>query len=82
MAVYLLDNSLKVDVFFDSTDSEFEDNICISFVEDCPEDEKIFLAGETNIYLTVEEACQVAELISQAIKTSQRSCGDSRDHDG
>ena len=76
MAIYLLDNSLKVDVFFDPTDSEFEDNICISFVEECPEDEKLFLAGESNIYLTPEQACLFAEAITKAVKDSRRSCVD------
>jgi hypothetical protein len=76
MAIYLLDNSLKVEVYFESIDSEFNDNICISFVEDCPEEEKIFLAGETNIYLTPEEACLLASALSRAVKGSNAYCGD------
>jgi hypothetical protein len=74
MAIYLLDNSLKVEVFFDPSDSEFEDNICISFVEDCPEDEKLFWAGESNIYLTSEQACQFAEALVKAVNDSHYNC--------
>ena len=76
MAIYLLDNSLKVEVFYDPSDSQFEDNICISFVEDCPEEEKLFLAGESNIYLTSEQACEVAEALIKAVKDGGRSCVD------
>ena len=76
MATYLLDNSLKVDIFFDSNDSQFDDNIRISFIEECPEEEKIFLAGETNIYLTPEQACELAEALKQAIKDGERFCGE------
>jgi hypothetical protein len=76
MALYLLDNSLQVSVYFDATDSEYDDNICISFVEDCPEDEKIFLAGETNIYLTPEQACRLAAALTKAVKDSDVYCGD------
>lgn len=76
MALYLLDNSLKVSVYFDAVDSAFDDNICISFVEDCPEEEKIFLAGETNIYLTPEQACSLAAVLTKAVKDSNVYCGD------
>jgi hypothetical protein len=74
MALYLLDNSLKVEVYYDPSDSEFDDNICISFVEDCPEEEKIFWAGETNIYLTAEQACALAEALRAATRESQQGC--------
>ena len=78
MAIFLLDNSLKVEIFFDSNDNQYEDNIRISFVEECPEDEKIFLAGETNIYLTPEQACELAEALNQAIKDGERFCSENR----
>lgn len=68
MFVFLLDNSLKVEVYCDEMDSEFEDNICVSFVETCPDDEKIFRAGETNIYLTSKQAEQFGNLLVRAAK--------------
>jgi hypothetical protein len=70
MPIYLLDDSLAVDIYYECDDSEFEDNICISFYEDCPDSEKIFRAGQTNIYLTSQQAQQLAEALVKAIKTS------------
>lgn len=54
-AITLLDGSLNLSIFLEDIDSEFEDNICLCFREDCPEDEKIFKADETSIYLTPEQ---------------------------
>jgi hypothetical protein len=76
MSIYLLDNSLKVDVYYDPSDSEFKDNICICFIEECPEDERLFLAGESNIYLTPDEACQFAQALIKAIKDGHHQCID------
>jgi hypothetical protein len=70
MAIYLLDNSLKVNIFFEEFDSGFDDNICISFCEDCPEEERVFRADETNLYLTKDEATQFAIALLQAIAES------------
>jgi hypothetical protein len=72
MTIILLDGSLKLDVFFDCKDSQFEDHICLQIVEDCPEDEKIFYAGETNIYLTAEQAQQISAALLKAIHQSDR----------
>ena len=69
-SVYLLDRSLKVEVYFEPEDREFNDNICISFCEECPDYEKIFVADETNIYLTSEQAHQLALSLMQAISES------------
>ncbi|MCB9418392.1 MAG: hypothetical protein H6667_01195 [Ardenticatenaceae bacterium] len=68
MFVFLLDNSLKIEVYCEQMDSEFEDNICVSFVEDCPEDEKLFRADETNMYLTPKQAEQLGNLLVRASK--------------
>jgi hypothetical protein len=73
MALYLLDNSLKVEVFFDSQDCDYEDNVCVRFIEDCPEEEKIFWAGETNIYLTNEQARHLAQYLLQAAEASAKA---------
>jgi len=66
----LLDNSLHVSVFYEVSDSDFDDNICICFQEDCPEDEKIFKADETNIFLTPDQANQFAIALINAAKRS------------
>ncbi|HNS39222.1 MAG: hypothetical protein LC131_09410 [Anaerolineae bacterium] len=58
-AITLLDGSLKLSIFQEESDSEFEDNICLCFMEDCPEDEKIFKVDETSIYLTPEQAALI-----------------------
>ncbi len=71
MIISLLDGSLKVQIFYEEPDASFEDNVCISFLEDCPEDEKIFKAGETNIFLTPEQAAQLAEALSKAAAESK-----------
>jgi hypothetical protein len=70
MTITLLDGSLKVDVFFDCKDSQFEDHICLKIVEDCPENEKIFYAGETNIYLTAKQAQQISDALLKAVHQS------------
>lgn len=72
MTISILDGSLKIDVYYDCKDSQFDDHICIKIVEDCPEDEKIFFAGETNIYLTAEQARQIAKDLLQAIEQSEK----------
>ncbi len=70
MAIELLDGTLQVGVFFENKDNEFEDNICICFKEDCPEDEKIFYAGETNIYITPDQARELADQLTKAAEQS------------
>jgi hypothetical protein len=70
MAIYLLDKSLKVEIFFDPEDSDFNDNVCVRFTEECPEEEKLFWAGETNIYLTPDQARQLAQVLIKAAEAS------------
>ncbi len=73
MAISLLDDSLTVEICYEDTDSEFEDNICIKFTEDCPREEKIFLADETNIYLTIQQARELADALINAASHSTLS---------
>lgn len=76
MTVSLLDDSLKVDVYFDPEDSTFNDNICVALVESCPEEECILNANEVNIYLTEEQArALAAELLRAADVSSQTQKG-------
>jgi len=66
----LLDKSLEVSIYFEPSDSEYDDNICICFEEFCQEEEKIFKAGETNIFLTPDQANQLALALIAASKQS------------
>ena len=70
MTISLLDGSLEINVFFDRKDHEFNDNVCICFKELCPEDEKIMYAGETNIYITDEQARDLAAMLLAAAEHS------------
>jgi hypothetical protein len=71
-SIILLDGSLKLNIFYEESDTEFEDNICLSFTEDCPEDEKVFKADETNIYLTPEEAALIVLDLNRVISVYRR----------
>jgi hypothetical protein len=70
MEISLLDNSLKVEVFFDRQDDSFRDNICLRIKETCPDEERIFRAEESNLYLTPQQACQLADSLLKAAKCS------------
>lgn len=70
MAVYLLEDSLKIDVFFDPQDCTFEDNICVAMFESCPDEERILQAHEVNIYLTEEQARALAAALLKAADDS------------
>jgi hypothetical protein len=74
MFVYLLDRSLRVAIVHEPDPPDAPDSICISLNEDCPEDEKIFKYDETNIYVTVDEACAMAALLQRAIKAARGAC--------
>ena len=71
MLLHLLDDSLHVHIFYDEVDCDYEDNICISFSEPCPEEEKIFIHDETNIFLTVSQAEQFAQALLTASQNSR-----------
>ena len=67
--ITLLDGSLKLSIFHEESDSEFEDSICLCFVEDCPEDEKIFKADEVSIYLTPEQTALIVLGLNRVLET-------------
>ena len=71
MLLLLLDQSLKVDVFFDTNDNQYEDNVCISFEEDCPESERLFRHDQTNIYITSAQAVAFANALLKAGRHSE-----------
>ena len=70
MPIYLLDNTLQVQIRYDQEDCDYSDNICVTISEDCPHDEKVFIAGQTNLYLTPQQATEVAEALMEAVHYS------------
>ena len=74
MSVSLLDNSLKVGIYFEESDRDFDDDICISFSEDCPPEEKLFRADETHIYVTPDQACLLLLALQRAMENYRASC--------
>jgi hypothetical protein len=76
MIMPLLDESLRVQVFFEEPDCNYRDNICISFLEVCPQDEKLFIHDETNIFLTPEQAESFARVLLEAANTSREATRD------
>ena len=70
MAIELLNGSLKVNIFYDPGDREFEDNVCVCLREFGPDEEKILYADETNLFLTAEEARKLADLLYKAADKS------------
>lgn len=68
--VYLLDDSLEVEIYFDKSDCGYKDNICLKITESCKEEEKIFRHDENNLYLTSEQATALAAALLDAVKKS------------
>ncbi|MDP3721780.1 MAG: hypothetical protein Q8R09_04895 [Anaerolineaceae bacterium] len=68
--ILLLDDSLQVEVFFESDDCGYEDNICLKIIESCAEVEKVFLHDESHLYLTPVQAQELVNALDQAIKLS------------
>ena len=73
MAMEILNGSLKIDIFFEKNDKEYDDNICICLKEYGPEDEKILYAGETNLFITADEARKLAEMLVEAAERSSQA---------
>lgn len=66
MTIYLLDETLQIDIFYDCEDQDLEDNLCIRVIESCPPEEKLLRAGQTHIYLTPEQARKLGAALLQA----------------
>lgn len=66
--IFLLDGALKLSIFFEEGDREFDDDICLRFEEDCPEDEKIFKFDEVSLYLTPEQAALMVLELNRAMQ--------------
>lgn len=74
MPISLLDNSLKVNIFFERKDCDYGDNICVSIIEECPDDERVFRGDETNLYMTPQQARKLAAAFLQAAEASEQYC--------
>ena len=68
--ILLLDESLKVEVFYACEDSDLADNICLKVTEDCAVEEKLFLHEENHLYLTAAQARALAEALLAAVEKS------------
>jgi hypothetical protein len=77
MEIKLLGGELIVNICYENSDKEFDDNICLSFSEPCLDDTRIFRAAETNLYITPQEARELAEILLKAAETSDLSSHDS-----
>jgi len=73
MSISLVDNSLKVNIYLEETDLDFDDGICVCIVEDCPDEEKLFRADETNIYITPDQAALLIMALQRALKKYRSS---------
>lgn len=71
-AIALLDGSLKLSIYYDTLDKEFDDDICLCFQEDCPDNEKVLVAGEVNLYITPEQAALIVLGLNRAIEAHRR----------
>ena len=72
-SILLLDESLQVEVFFSNEDCDFEDNICLKVVESCPEEVKLFKYQESNLFLTRQQASDLAKALLAAVQCSEDS---------
>ncbi len=79
MYIYLVDNSLRVQVYYDETDQTYSDNICISIDEECPCEEKVLINDQTNLYITPEQAEQLGNALLMAARNSR---GDKSEQSG
>lgn len=77
MEIKLLGGELIVKICYENSEKEFDDNICLSFYEPCLDDTRIFRASETNLYITSQEARELAGVLLKAAETSDISSHDS-----
>jgi len=71
--IKILDGSLQIHIFYENRESAYEDNICITIKEDCPDGERLFRAAETNIFITAAEACELAKALNSAAQCSMQN---------
>lgn len=71
MTIELLDGTLQIKIFYDCEDEDLEDNICVSIIERCPPAERLLRAGETNIFLTSDQARALGQAFLAAAERSK-----------
>ena len=71
--IYLLDDSLQVEIFYEKDDGGYTDNICMKIIESCIEEEKVFRHDENHLYLTPEQAKALAEAFTRAVQSSEKN---------
>lgn len=69
--ITLLDGTLKLNIYYDESDRDYEDDICLCFIEDSRDDEKLFRADESSLYLTPEQAALVILELSRAVEAAR-----------
>ena len=71
MTIYLLDNTLQIEIFHDCEYKDLEDDICVSIIERCPPQERLLQAGETHIFITPDQAQQLGLALLEAVGHSK-----------
>jgi len=67
---WILDDTLRITIQFEKQDGDLSDNVKLAILESCPADEKLFIADETNIFITREEALKIANRLLEAVERS------------
>jgi hypothetical protein len=70
MEIQLLDGELVLGICYEKSDKEFKDNICLKFHEQCSDETRIFRAMETNLFITAQQARELAAMLTKAAQTS------------
>ncbi len=73
MSISLLDGGLKLNIYYEESDREFDDDICIRIIEDCPEDERVLKFDETHLYITPDQACLLILALQRAMDQYRES---------
>jgi hypothetical protein len=68
--IYLLDDSLSIEISYCAEDADLEDNICVKVTESCPEEVKVFKHDESHLYLTQQQAVALANALLNAVRQS------------
>jgi hypothetical protein len=67
----LLDGSLEVEIYFYDDGEGYEDNIYLSFSENCPDEQKVFKVDSTQLNITPSQATHLIEALTNAIQESK-----------
>ncbi len=76
MSVKLLDGGLTINIYFDESDRDFDDDICIQLIEECPDDERVLKFDETNLYVTPDQASLLVLALQRALENYRNSSQD------